>query len=212
MFRCPRKRGNFTASAASALTIDNGPATGSIPYFGIPDTQTYGEVFTAPVTGTLNSFTLYLNGGVGALTGNVGTWNGTPSFGYGFGSPATLYTSAVTPSTGAGAYTFTPDVNVLTGQQYVAFLSVYGVPGAAGQTTMQSTSASVPNFDYFVFNNTSSPYGNTSWNYFGNFGPNAQASLTFQAVPGPIPGTGLLSFAVLALGGALTRMRGFLSI
>jgi len=30
--------------------------------------------------------------------------------------------------------------------------------------------------------------------------------------PGPIPGTGLLSFAVLALAGALTRARGFLSI
>ncbi len=33
-----------------------------------------------------------------------------------------------------------------------------------------------------------------------------------SGVPGPIPGVGLLSFALLALGGALTRMRGFLSM
>ena len=33
-----------------------------------------------------------------------------------------------------------------------------------------------------------------------------------SGAPGPIPGTGLLSFAVLALAGAMTRMRGFLSI
>ena len=85
------------ASSANAVILDNTPPSGSISSFGTPDTLTYGEVFTAPITGTLTSFTLWLNGGVGALEGAVGTWNGTSTFGTGFGSPATLFTSAPSP-------------------------------------------------------------------------------------------------------------------
>ena len=60
------------ASNAAIVSWDNSPASGSILPFGIPDTQTYGEVFTAPLTGKMTSFSLWLNGGVGSLYGGGG--------------------------------------------------------------------------------------------------------------------------------------------
>lgn len=98
----------LAAPMAGAATLSNTPTGGSISSFGWPDTMTYGQVFVAPVTGTLDSFTLHLNGGVGDVIGAVGTWNGTASHGFGFGSDTTLYASAATPSGAGGPQTFAP--------------------------------------------------------------------------------------------------------
>jgi hypothetical protein len=196
------------SASASALTITNAPATGSIGGFGFPDTQTYGEVFTSPVTGTLTSFTMSLDGGVGpagALTGNVGSWNGPSTFALGFGSPTNLFTSAPVGASAGGSFTFTSNVSVVAGQNYVTYISIFGVPGATTSTTMPTTGASVANFDYFVWNNTTDPNNNPSWNYFANFG-NAVVTLDFAA-PGPTPGAGLASLAALALLVGAAKMR-----
>lgn len=193
--------GLLVANGASAtiVTLDNSPGSGSISPFGVPNTLTYGEVFTAPVTGRMTSFTLWLNGAVGSLEGSVGTWNGTSTFGLGFGSPTTLYTSAPQISSGAQAFTFAPNIDVVAGQQYVAFLSVFGDPNANNTTTMPLSVNPVAGINYFVFNNDTTPYGNTSWNYFVGFG-NAQFSATFE-VPEPatlaLLGTGLLGLGLV---------------
>ena len=171
------------AMPAAAVTISNTPTGGNISPFGAPDTRTYGQVFTAPVTGTLTSFTLFLNGGVGALRGGVGTWNGTAAWGSGFGSPTNLYLSADVPSMMAGAYTFAPNVAVTAGSLYVAYLTAFNVAGANATTTMPlGTAAS--GLNYFVWNNNSDPVGNGSWNYAFNTG-NVQFSATFAAIPEP---------------------------
>ncbi|WEK44270.1 MAG: PEPxxWA-CTERM sorting domain-containing protein [Candidatus Sphingomonas colombiensis] len=197
--------GGLIAGSATAQTISNAPTDGSISAFGVPNTLTYGQVFTAPVTGTLSSFTLSLNGGVGALFGGVGTWNGGSSFAFGYGSPTNLYQSANVASSGAQAFTFTPNVAVVAGQQYVAYISAFGVAGASGTTSMPG-GTSAPGIDYFVWNNTSDARGNTSWNYFGDLG-NALFSATFNGgVPEPATWA-LMILGFGAIGGALRRKR-----
>jgi hypothetical protein len=183
----------FSSAATAAVTISNSPTGSNIGSFGTPDSQTYGQVFEAPITGTLDSFTLHLNGGVGMLFGGVGTWNGTPAHGFGFGSPTNLYQSADTPAPGAGAYTFSPGINVTAGQLYVAYLSVFGVAGAAGATSMPLGDNLDVYIDYFVWNNTTDPRNNPSWNYFFNTG-DALFSATFSPVPEPA------TLALLGLG------------
>ena len=191
----------FGAIPADALTLDNSPGNGSeVDPFGVPDTLTYGEVFTAPMTGVLTSFTLWLNGGVGSLEGSVGTWNGGSTFDVGHGSPSTLYTSAPQASTGAQSFTFTPNVSVTAGDQYVAFLSVFDDPNATAITSMPLSSNSVPGIDYFVFNNTTSPYGNTSWNYFVDIG-NVQFMAVFNDTLVAVPEPGSLVLLGIALMG-----------
>lgn len=169
--------------AHAATTISNAPTGGAISVFGVPNSRTYGQTFTAPITGKLTSFTLWLNGGVGALRGGVGTWNGGASHSFGAGSPTNLYLSGDTPSLSGGPYTFSPNVNVTAGQNYVAYLTAFGVSGANSATSMPLGTAAT-GLNYFVWNNTSNPSGNSSWNYFFNVG-NAQFSATFAAVPEP---------------------------
>lgn len=171
-----------SSSAFASITLQNSPSGGSISSFGTPDSMTYGQVFTAPVTGTLDSFTLYLNSGVGQLHGGVGTWNGPAAFGYNYGEASNLFTSASVSSNSGGPYTFAPSVNVVAGQQYVAYLSVFG-DALANTTTSMPLGTNVTGIDYFVWNNSTDPKNNPSWNYFGDFG-NAEFSATFSESAG----------------------------
>lgn len=194
--------------AQASTTISSGPGIGAIAPFGNPDTQTYGQVFTAPVTGTLDSFTLYLNGDVGGdLFGGVGGWNGTSGFNFGGGVSSLLYTSAAAPSSpGFTAYTYTPGISVTAGSLYVAFLSVFGT-NATSQTTMPTTGAELdPLVNYFVWNNTAGP-GSNSWNYFFNAG-DAQFTASFTAASSvPLPAALPLLVAGLGALGAVARKR-----
>jgi hypothetical protein len=176
----------------------------SVSTFGLPDSQTYGEVFTAPITGKLTLFSLWLEGGVGSLEGAVGTWNGGASYALGWGSPIALYVSAPVASTGTQQFTFSPNINVVAGQQYVAFLSVFGDAGAGGTTAMPLSSSSVTGIDYFVWNNSTTPYGNPSWNYFFDAG-NAEFQANFTATPEP--GAVLLTVTMLLGVALLARKR-----
>lgn len=185
-------------ASLSATTLDNGSGTsGSISSFGYPNSQSYGQVFTAPVTGTMTSFTLWLDGAVANIVGGVGTWNGTAAFDFGFGSDATLFSSASTPSV-AGANTFAPNINVTAGSLYVAFLSVFGLDNVFATTSMPLSDTVTPGIEYFVWNNTTDPNGNSSWNYFSNFG-SVQFSATFEPSAVPLPAS--LPLALLALAG-----------
>lgn len=183
--------------AYAGIIISNSPNGSQLTLFGSPDTKTYGQAFTAPVTGTLDSFTLWLFGGVGALHGAVGNWNGTPEFGFGFGESSNLYTSAGVASAGPGPCTFTPNVSVIAGNQYVAYLSVYGESGANSTTGMERGTAA-PYINYLVWNNLSDPKNNRNWNYFQDFG-RFRFEAHFSAVPEP--STYAMAIAGLACGG-----------
>ena len=197
---------SLLAVPAHAQTISNNPTGGSISSFGIAESPTYGQVFTAPITGTLTSFTLWLNGGVGALAGGVGTWNGTSTYGEGFGSPVNLFESAATPALAAGAYTFNTDIAVTAGSLYVAYLTTFGVAGTAGSTSMPLGDDANPNINYFVWLNGGDPQSTGSWNYFNNFG-DAQFSATFSPAAVPEPATWAMMIGGFALAGAAMRRR-----
>ena len=161
--------GLVTAAPVAAVTISNNPAGSSAGPFGTPDTMTYGQVFTAPVTGTLDSFSLFLNGDVGNVVGAVGSWNGTAMHGYDFGSPVTHYTSAPVSSEFSPLTFVTGGTSVVAGNLYVAFLTVFGLGNAPATTTMP-LGTDAPGLNYFVWNNKTDPFGNSSWNYFENYG------------------------------------------
>ncbi len=198
----------LAALPVSAQVITTNPNGGSIGNFGATSTPTYGQVFTAPITGLLTSFTLSLNGGVGQLFGGVGSWNGPATYADGFGSPANLFQSGNVASSGAQAYTFSPNVSVTAGQRYVAYLSTYGLSGAAGSATMPTATAGAFT-NYFVFNNSGDPRGDSSWDYFGGFGPSVAFTATFApaaAAAVPEPATwAMLILGMAAVGYAMRR-------
>lgn len=193
--------------AQAATTIQATPTGALIGGFGINGASTtYGQTFTAPITGTLTNFTLWLSGGVGALFGGVGSWNGGNSYAEGNGSPTNLYQSADVASTAAGAYSFSPNVHVVAGQNYVAYLSVFGVAGANAYTTMPLATPGA-GVNYFVWNNDDDPRGDASWNYFFDAGA-AQFSATFAAGGVPEPATwAMLILGFGMVGGALRARR-----
>ncbi len=181
-------------ASASDITISNGVGPAGIYPFGVSAFETMGEVLTSPVSGTLTSFSLSPTGGVGELFGGIGTWNGGPNPGnLSAGSPINLYQSADVPSTGVQIFTFTPNISVTAGEQYVAYLSVYGVDGAHGQAGMRGFLGTnlVPGINYLVLTG-GDPRGNTNWGTLdSNF--TAMFSATF-AIPE------LSSWAMLLVG------------
>jgi MYXO-CTERM domain-containing protein len=192
---------SISAAHAQIITLSNTSNGGNANTFGLPDTQTYGEVFTAPISGTLTSFTLSLNGGVGSLYGGVGTWNGPATIGLGYGSPVNLYQSADVSSLVAQPYTFSPDVNVIAGQQYVAYLSVYGDGNATNPSSVgMPLGSSASGLVSYVFNNTTDERNNAAWNYFGyDEGSNALFSASFSPAAAPEPSTWAMLLGGLGL-------------
>jgi hypothetical protein len=99
----------LTTPASADVVISNVPNGSQGDFFGFPTTTTFGELFTAPTTGTLSSFTMDLGSANGHLIGGIGLWNGG-------GVSSVLYTSAAVPS--ATSNTFTPDISVTAGTEY----------------------------------------------------------------------------------------------
>jgi hypothetical protein len=210
--------GAFAAGAnASEITISNGGGPAENFEFGPEETKTMGEVFTPPVSGTLTSFSLTLGPddslpGVAELFGGVGTWNGGPDPNASAGSPTNLYQSANVPSTASiQTFTFTPDVRVTAGEQYVAYLSVYGITGDQGHSGMIGFIGTnlVPGINYFALTGDDvDPRGNSNWEGCAcDF--TAQFSATFTTVAEPSTWALMaLGFGALGLAGWRSRRRG----
>lgn len=200
---------SVSAPAMAVTTIGNTPSGSDISTFGTPDSKTYGQVFTAPVTGKITKFTFWLNGAVGTITGAIGSWNGPATYAAGSGSP-TLIAKTAEQASVFGANSFSLNGNVVAGQRYVAYISTFGTSAAAGTTSMPRGTAAA-NLNYFVWNNTSDPDNNGSWNYFSNLG-NAQFEATFGGVPEPatwafmILGFGMIGSAMRRKGAVRTKV------
>jgi len=185
------------APALASTTIANMDSGGNVSSFGRPDTQTYGQVFRAPVTGVLSSFTFWLNGTIQGVSGGVGVWNDPDlTFGTGHGVSSNLFLGA--PATASGATTIMPGVNVTAGQIYVAYLTVFGNAGPGGTTSFDLGNAT-SDIGYFVFQNGENPVNDPSWNYFGNFGT-ARFSATFNAAQAAVPEPSTWALMILGFG------------
>jgi hypothetical protein len=195
-----------TGSARADFIIDTTPfwnGTSSIGTFGIPDTQTYGQVITTPSgTTALKSFTFYLNlPNTLAFNGEVYAWDGFKATG------GSLYESGTMSGSGSGQFdpvTFTPGGLVLkSGQQYVLFASSsrQNTGHSGSGTWAQPQSQDVYSGGGFVFlNNGNNPALWTSQNWTQNYlGPGSD--LTFKAVfTDPPTNPEPSSVALLAIG------------
>jgi hypothetical protein len=121
----------FVATSAGAATVSNpgntynyGPLSGSLT--GGNQVQYIGQSFTAPVTGTLTNFQFTLNqSNLTSLYAVVYTWNGS--------TPGTQLWQSGNIAATTGLLNFNPTgVELTEGQNYVAFLSTYGVSGNSG--------------------------------------------------------------------------------
>ena len=195
-----------TAAIAGNIDTTTGSQQGDIYNFGYPDTATYGQTFTAGGS-NLSSFSLYLEGGGGGPTdvkGYIATWDGSKA-------GTLVYSSGVQSIAGNGAlqeFAFSPNVSLVDGQQYVAFLSVSEVYGSGtGSFGMPLVGDETPG--QFVFSNNSGDFNSLfadNW-AVGWVGANdVYFKANFSAAPEPASWALMLG-GFGAIGGAMRSRR-----
>lgn len=199
---------------AHATVIDTtGSDAGIVVPFGDPNTATYGQTFTvAGADSFLDSFSLYLRtrfSGAGTLDlrGYIASWDGSKA-------SAILFESATQTMNAAGAlqeFAFDPNLNLISGDTYVAFLSISNLPDQTTNTfQMPLGGESIPGSMVFINNGQNFGLLTTiDWIPLGTTDVWFQATLLANgpsAVPEPI--TLSLLGAGLAGIGAIRRRRG----
>ncbi len=171
---------------------------------GNPNTATYGETFSAPTDGAdfLTSFSFFMGtptvAGDIVLSAYIATWTGTEAGTLLYTSPSVDYAN-----TGNAELTFNNiDVNLNSGADYVAFLSVSQYYGDSSGETHVSQGGTIPGGG-FVFSNNGGDFASlfsSSWS--GPFSPDWAIDAEFSGVPEPgtlIPlGAGLLAMFAAA--------------
>jgi len=190
-----------TAPQSQALTyIDTTPSwngSSTISPIGEPNTATYGQTFTVPITDNiLNSFSFILGpdfyGGTAPMTfaGYVAQWDGSKATG------PILYTSGTQTYTGPGFtnYSFNTDnLSLTAGQQYVAFLSASNFfDGNTHLTYMAGTFSNPYSGGDFVYYNNGRDFSAltaNSWTSTGGGFGDAVFTATFNvpAASTPVP-------------------------
>jgi len=165
--------------------------------FGYPNTATYGELFTAPAGSdtNLSSMTFYMGSQYAPgdiITGAyVATWDGSKAGTLLFSSAGFDYNNA-----GDTPLSWSPNVTVTPGQQYVMFLSISQFYGESSGEAYISQGSSISGLNGFVYNNNSGDFNSlftTAWS--GPLSPDWAVDLQFTTPePGSLMllGTGIL--------------------
>jgi hypothetical protein len=175
---------------ALATTIDTtGTLLDDAHPFGQPNTATYGQTFTAPDS-QLTNFSLFLenrdseSGGSGSLDlrGYIGTWTGT-------NVGSILFESTTQTMNAAGTqqeFAFSPNITLVPGDVYVAFLSISNLPLQPDDLFQMPLSDDEITGSFVYLNNGLDPSQWTSqeWSDFGGQDAWFKASFTSGEVGG----------------------------
>lgn len=220
------KRNLFTGAAALVLGLVSAPAMaqnvdttaaygGDIGNFGTPDTATYGQTFTVGADNALNSFTMYLGGGSGTalnFQAYVYAWNGSRAVGNALFSSATRQFNG---SAGTAAFDFsTGGLNLVSGQQYVAFLTTTGVANSGYASAIMpfngwgNDAYSGGDFVFFNNGNDFARLTGQNWDFAGGWGDaNFKADFTAGITAVPEPAAWGMLIGGFGLAGGLIRRR-----
>lgn len=185
------------AAPATAASFSNAYG-GSISSFGVPDTTTYGQVFTAP-GGTLSSWTFTTTDrSADGARFVVAAWGGTSISGgelYSVSTGATAADAKGTDHIYSGI-----NLGLTAGSNYIAYLTVAGATNPTSPVSV-SGSATSPLGGLFVFKNSNGvdPIANPGGWYTGGWSP---AHMEYTAVFGAVPEPA--SWAMLIAGFGLT--------
>ena len=150
--------GSMAPAKALVLIDSTGLDAGNVNPFGVfsisdSNTATYGQTFEVTGSDThLDSFSLFLRDqytGTAALNfrGYVAGWNGTNAISILYESP----TQTMTEDGTTHEFSFSPNIDLVSGNEYVAFLSISGLPAQPVSSFNMPLGSSIPG--NFVFLN-----------------------------------------------------------
>lgn len=173
--------------------------------FGFPNTATYGELFTAPSNSdnVLSKFSFYL--GDPYVTGNIvtgayiATWTGSMAGTLLYDSGSFNYDNI-----GNEQLTWSPNVTLTPGGQYVMFLSISNFYGQSSGEAYVSQGGAISGLNGFVYNNNAGDFNSLFTNaWSGPLSPDWAVDLEFTT---PEPGTlMMLGTGILGSLGILRR-------
>lgn len=177
--------------ASMAATTIISPVSGSleISSFGEPDTQTYGQTFIAPTESRLDDWTFYLRdqGGTGnpRVAFYVMGWDGGKATG------PVLFSSGmrIVDSLVSAPYKFDVGVDLVAGQQYVAFISASNyLDGSSDAGAMAVNNDQYSDGSFFILNHWEEDFSyvsRTNWSDFYASDYDAAFTANFSAPGSP---------------------------
>jgi len=190
----------IAASAHAGVTYTSTPNGDYAFPLGVPDTTTFGQVFTVADDGNtrLDSFSFFISGTLLRAYGGVAAWTGA-------GAGPALFASNPFRANYTNFTQVTVDTGGLdldAGQQYVVYFSTAGIAGNSGSDNVAFGAGGGVYDGYATDNSFGASPNHDEWAGAQNF-PWATfaGTLSFSAPSGDVPEPGSLALLVLGAAG-----------